>query len=60
MTRNYARRYAKEFNFFRMLYQILWCVFVAIPIFWFFYKFEVKGRENIPNKGKFICAAEQS
>ena len=57
MTRNYARRYAKEFNFFRMFYQILWCVFVAIPIFWFFYKFEVKGRENIPKDRKFICAA---
>ena len=32
-----------------MLYQALWCIFVAIPVFWFFYKFEIKGRENIPN-----------
>ncbi len=57
MTRNYARRYANEYNLFRMIYQILWCVCVAIPIFWLFYKFEVKGRENIPKGKKFICAA---
>ena len=57
MERNYARRYAKEFNFFRFVYQAVWCIFVAIPIFWLFYKFEVKGRENIPKDGKFICAA---
>lgn len=57
MTRNYARRYANEFNIFRLLYQALWCVFVAIPIFWFFYKFEIRGKENIPKDRKFICAA---
>ena len=57
MTRNYARRYANEFNIFRAIYQALWCLFVAIPVFWFFYKFEIKGRENIPKDGKFICAA---
>ena len=57
MTRNYARRYANEFNIFRTIYQALWCLFVAIPVFWFFYKFEIKGRENIPKNGKFICAA---
>lgn len=57
MTRNYARRYANEFNIFRTIYQALWCLFVAIPVFWFFYKFEIKGRENIPKDGKFICAA---
>lgn len=57
MERNYARRYAKEFNFFRFLYQALWCIFIAVPLFWLFYKFEIKGRENIPKDGKFICAA---
>lgn len=57
MKRNYSRRYANEYNIFRYMYQALWCIFVAIPIFWLFYKFEVRGRENIPNKGKFICAA---
>lgn len=57
MKRNYARRYANEYNWFRFLYQWLWCVCVAIPIFWFFYKFEIRGKENIPKNGKFICAA---
>lgn len=59
MSRNYARRYAKEFNFFRMLYQFIWCAFIATPIFWLFYKFEIRGQENIPTEKnkKFICAA---
>ncbi len=57
MSRNYARRYAYEYNTFRMLFQALWCIFIAIPIFWFFYRFEIRGRENIPKNGKFICAA---
>ena len=57
MERNYARRYANEFNFFRFFYQTLWCIFIAIPVFWFFYRFEVQGRENIPKGKKFICAA---
>ena len=57
MSRNYARRYANEYNIFRMIYQILWCIFIAIPIFWLFYKFEIRGRENIPKGKKFICAA---
>ena len=57
MNRNYARRYANEFNIFRLIYQSLWCLFIAIPIFWLFYKFEVRGRENLPKGKKFICAA---
>ena len=57
MSRNYARRYAYEYNTFRMIFQTLWCIFIAIPIFWFFYRFEIRGRENIPKDGKFICAA---
>ena len=57
MSRNYARRYANEYNIFRMIYQVLWCIFIAIPVFWLFYKFEIRGRENIPKDKKFICAA---
>jgi len=57
MSRNYARRYASEFNLFRYLYQWLFCLTLALPIFLIFYKFEVRGRENLPKHGKFICAA---
>lgn len=57
MKKNYARRYANEFNLLRFLYQALWCIFIATPIFWLFYRFEIKGRENIPKGKKFICAA---
>lgn len=57
MKKNYSRRYANEFNIFRFLYQALWCLFIAIPVFWIFYKFEIRGKENIPEGKKFICAA---
>lgn len=57
MKRNYARRYADEFNIFRYLYQWIFCITIALPIFWIFYRFEVQGRENLPKNGKFICAA---
>lgn len=58
MNRNYARRYANEFNIFRLIYQSLWCLFIAIPIFWLFYKFEIRGKENLPKDGKkYIFAA---
>lgn len=57
MKKNYSRRYANEFNVFRIIYQVLWCVFIALPLFWLFYKFEIRGRENIPKDRKFICAS---
>lgn len=56
MSRNYARRYSNEYNLLRFIYQALWCIFIAIPLFWLFYRFEIKGRENIPKDRKFICA----
>lgn len=55
--KNYSRRYLKEFNFFRALVQF-WAVFCICVPFWFlFYKIEIKGRENLPKKGKFILTA---
>ena len=57
MKRNYAKRTADEFNFIRSCFQKFWMYFVAVPIFWLFYKFEITGRENIPKDKRFICAA---
>lgn len=57
MKRNYARRYANEFNIFRYLYQWIFCLTIALPMFWIFYKLEIRSRENLPKNGKFICAA---
>ncbi len=57
MKRNYAKRTADEFNFIRSCFQKFWMYFVAVPIFWLFYKFEITGRENIPEGKRFICAA---
>lgn len=57
MSEIYSRRYAKDFDWKKRLFQ-LWAVYcICMPIFWFFYKYEIKGRENIPKNKKFICAA---
>lgn len=57
MGRNYAKRKAGEFNFIRMCFQKLWMYVVAIPLLWLFYKFEIRGKENIPKGKRFICSA---
>lgn len=56
MKKNYARRYAVEFNSLRRLFQLIWIYFLAIPILCFFYRYEIQGRENIPRDRKFIIA----
>lgn len=57
MSENYSRRYAKDFDWKKRLFQF-WAIYcVGMPIFWFFYKYEIKGRENIPKNKKFICSA---
>lgn len=57
MSENYSRRYAKDFDWKKRLFQ-LWAIYcVCMPIFWFFYKYEIRGRENIPKDKKFICSA---
>lgn len=56
MNRNYAKRKACEFNFFRMCFQLLWMYLLAVPILTIFYKYEIRGRENIPKGARFICA----
>ncbi len=56
-TRNYAKRTSDEFNFLRWCFQKFWMYIIAMPFFAIFYRYEIKGRENIPKDRKFICAA---
>lgn len=53
--RNYARRYAKEFNIVRILYQI-YAVCVSYPFFKVVYQVKIIGKENIPKDGRYIYA----
>lgn len=57
MKENYAKRKAKDFTWKMFLFQI-WAVYcVGVPVFWFFYKYKVQGKHNIPKDRKFICTA---
>jgi len=52
-----TRVYPEDLNIKTRLFQLwsLYCVF--IPIMSLFYKFKFIGRENVPKKGKIICAS---
>lgn len=56
MSENYARRYSKDFNWKKFLFQLFGVYCVAVPFLWFFYKLEVRGWKNLPKNKKFICA----
>lgn len=54
--RNYARRYAKEFNIFRFFVQIF-AVSVSYPFLKIVYRVKIVGQENLPKKGRYIYTA---
>lgn len=56
MRENYARRYAKDFNWKKFLFQIFGVYCIAIPFIWVFYRLEIRGWKNLPKNKKFICA----
>ncbi len=56
-ARNYNRRYAKEYNWFRSLFYLTFLVVVVDNFLRIFYDFKVYGRENLPkDNGKYIYA----
>ncbi len=56
--RNYNRRYAKEYNWFRSLFYLTFLVTVVDNFLRIFYDYKVYGRENLPkDNGKYIYAA---
>lgn len=53
---NYTKREAKDFTFAKRLFQI-WSIYCIMwPFLKIFYKAEVRGRENVPEDRKFVCA----
>lgn len=56
MSENYSRRYVKDFNWKKFLFQLFGVYCVGLPIFWLFYKIELRGAKNVPKNQKFICA----
>ena len=56
--RNYNRRYAKEYNWFRSLFYLSFLNIVVDNFLRIFYDYKVYGRENLPkDNGKYIYAA---
>ena len=58
--RNYNRRYAKEYNFWRSAWYMIFLYGVALPFFSIFYNYKITGKENLPKynkKDKYIYTA---
>ena len=56
MSENYSRKYVKDFNWKKFLFQLFGVYCVGLPIFWLFYNIELRGAKNVPKDKKFICA----
>lgn len=60
-VRNFNRRFANEYNWFRTLFYMSFLYFIVYPIYAVFYDYKILGRENLPartaKKGKYIYAA---
>ncbi len=55
-AKNYARKYAKDYNFLTIIYQ-KYAVFLYRLVFNFFYRFNFKGKKNIKKNARYIVAA---
>ena len=52
--KKFSRRYSKEYNYLRVLFQV-WAVYIlSYPFLKLVYNIKRKGLENVPKKGKFI------
>ncbi len=55
--RNYNRRYAREYNWFRSLFYLTFLCTVVDTFMRIFYDYEIIGKENVPKDGgKYIYA----
>ncbi len=50
--RNYNRRYASEYGFWRSIWYMIFLYCVTVPFFSIFYNYEITGRENLPRNEK--------
>ena len=60
-TRNFNRRFAKEYHWFRTLFYMCFLYVVVYGLYNIYYDYKIEGRENLPpkmaKKGKYIYAA---
>ncbi|MBR1907653.1 1-acyl-sn-glycerol-3-phosphate acyltransferase [bacterium] len=56
-AKNYARRTAKYFNFWRKFFQAVVCKFWYGIQFRLMYRIEIEGKENIPKDNKYIVCS---
>ena len=56
--KNYARRTAKYFNFWRKFFQRVVCKFWYGIQFKLMYRVEIEGKENIPKNNKYIACGK--
>lgn len=54
--KNYARKYARDFNFFTRLYQLYAIFIIFKPLTCLFYNFKIEGRKNIQKGCNYIFA----
>ncbi len=59
-TRNYNRRYAKEYGFGRSLFYKLFVIFVVMPAAKLQYNIKIEGRENIDKHKKYLFTANHT
>lgn len=59
-TRNYNRRYAKEYGFFRTAFYMLFLYVVVWPVSLLQYNVRVKGRENLERGKKYLYTANHT
>lgn len=55
--RNYSKREAKEYNWFRTLLHYVSIYWILVPFFKLYYNAKVEGEENIPKNESFIVAS---
>ena len=56
MTRDYKRRFKKEYNFILFLVQRIFLYFIAYPVAYFMYNVKCEGSENFPkNRQCILC-----
>ena len=56
-AKNYARRTAKYFNFWRKFFQAVVCKFWYGIQFRLMYRIEIEGTENIPKDNRYIVCS---
>ncbi len=59
-TRNYNRRYAKEYGFGRTLFYRLFLYFVVWPVALLQYNIKIQGRENLKKGEKYLYAGNHT